>query len=890
MSSGPLFEKIDHRVALDREEGDIAYFHVLALQLEYFTKLVTAGVLACIADDADRHRYTLEHKLVRADSLGDWVDVLNTAVTGPAAQCFLPQAKMVVRHLNERVGQGDWRYSAVCNLQAVAQRFGMESQVGAKASLRQLFQIGAQVRNRTRGHGAPTSTECGQVCPLLSKALAAVAADFELFRLPWAYLHRNLSGKFRVSPLLGECAEFDYLKRTRDVALPNGVYIYPEQASPGRRQPAQALRSIRSPVFVPLVFSDPDLADILVPNGNFKDGTFEALSYITNDVVRKDGTLWSNPPGRLPASESEGRPSLEEVGNTFANFPPVPVGHVPRCGLENLLCEELTRTDRHPIVSLTGSGGIGKTTLAIAAITSIANLETSPYDVVLWLSARDIDLLDSGPKRVAPRVVTKKDIARAAVELLEPSNHGKPDFNPEGYVQVCFAQGAAGPTLFVFDNFETVESPADVFAWIDTHVRPPNKVLITTRARDFVGDYPIEIGGMTDDEALDLIDQHAKRLGVETLLQPSYKEELIRESDGHPYVIKILLGQVAKERRAVKLERIVASADHLLKALFERTYDKLSPASQRVFLLLCSWRVFVPAVAVEAVLLRPGNERFDVATALSELRRFSLVEEVLSGTEDEVFVGVPLAAATFGRRKLGASALKVAVEEDRKVLMEFGAGKREDAHRGVLPRIERLVKTIATKVSANPKALDEFVPVLDYIASRIPKAYELLADLVLEVGDTVDSRERAKRYLQRFLEVADVHEKRRAWRQLADLCRASGDVVGEVHALAESALLPIVPLEEIGAFANQINNRIYELRRGQGVDEAWSPEVRLLIEKAARSMDRHIGTLSATDCSRLAWMYLNSGNSARAMDVARIGIQRDPQNEHCQKLLLRLES
>ena len=155
MSSGPLFDKINDRVALDKEEGDIAYFHVLALQLEYLTKLVTAGVLACIADDADRHRYTLEHKLVRADSLGEWVAVLNAALTGPAAHCFMPQAAAVVRHLNERVGEGDWRYSAVRDLQAVAQRFGVESQVGAKASLRQLFQIGAPSSKQdegTRGH------------------------------------------------------------------------------------------------------------------------------------------------------------------------------------------------------------------------------------------------------------------------------------------------------------------------------------------------------------------------------------------------------------------------------------------------------------------------------------------------------------------------------------------------------------------------------------------------------------------------------------------------------------------------------------------------------------------------------------------------------------------
>jgi hypothetical protein len=40
-----------------------------------------------------------------------------------------------------------------------------------------------------------------------------------------------------------------------------------------------------------------------------------------------------------------------------------------------------------------------------------------------------------------------------------------------------------GPFLFVFDNFETVVSPGEAFAWIDTYIRSPNKALITTRIR-----------------------------------------------------------------------------------------------------------------------------------------------------------------------------------------------------------------------------------------------------------------------------------------------------------------------------------------------------------------------------------------------------------------------
>lgn len=870
MSRGALVDKIETRVGLDRGEGDIAYFHALSLQLEYVTKIVTAGILACVGEDADRHRYTLEHRLVRANALGDWADVLNSTLTGPAAQYFDAGSRPFVRDLTERVGSTDWRFSAVSRLDEASRALGVASEVGARVALRQFFQIAAAVRNRTRGHGATTSDQCSRLCPLVAEAVQAVIRDLQLLRVPWVYLQRNLSGKYRVCPLLGDSTPFEYLKRTKDVLLPNGVFLYLDR-----------------PVHVPLVFSDPDLVDILLPNGNHHASSFEVLSYITNDSQRKDGTAWADPPGRLPKSETEGHHALEQAGNTFANLPPRLVGYVPRPALEARLREELLTTDRHPIVSLTGPGGIGKTSIAIAAIEEMTRLQQPSYQVVVWISARDIDLLESGPKPVSPKVITQKDIALAVTQLLEPSQRTDPQFRAEAFVQTCLAEGAAGPTLFVLDNFETLASPSDVFKWLDTHVRPPNKVLITTRSRNFDGDYPIEIGGMTEEEALALIKRQSARLGIGELVTTSYAEDLTREADGHPYVIKMLLGEVAKQGRAVKPERVVAGSDQLLRALFERTYEALTPGGQRVFLLLCSWRVFVPKVALEAVLLRPGNERFDVQAALTELRRFSLVEEVEAQEEQEGFVGVPLAAAMYGRRKLEVSQFKVAVEEDRKLLMDFGAGKREDAHRGVLPRIETLIRAVAMRASTGPEVLTNSLPALEYLASRVPRAYLLLADLVLEIDEAGGGAIQAKKYLRNFLETASLQEKRDAWLRLADLCHGTEDAVGEVHALSEAALLPTVTPDEIGVLANRLNNRIRELK-GRRIEEVWSVEVRALLERVIGAMEKRLAELSATDCSRLAWLCLNVGKADRARDVAKVGLRRDPSNEHCQNLINRL--
>ena len=419
MTIKPLFQGIDRRIELDREDSDSAYFHALALKLEYITKLVTAGLLACVGDDSDRHRYSVEHTLVRADSIGDWVRALNTILVGPAAQFFLPLSAEVVKALTERVGDRDWRHSAVIDMKTAAEEVGAEVNIGRRVALRQMFEIGAQLRNRSRGHGATTTEQYSRASPYLHSALTALTENIPLFGLPWVYLHRNLSGKYRVSALAGDISCFEHLKRTNREQLQDGVYIHLER-----------------PVQVKLVFTGPDLHDIALPNGGYTNGSFETLSYVTNDSIRQEGGDWSLPAGQLPPSDTDGGEVLEPFGKTSANVPPILADYVPRDDVVSEVQRELLQTDLHPVLSLTGpGGGIGKTTVAIAALHAICDREVLPYEVILWISARDIDLLEAGAKPVRPRVITQDDISRAAVDLVEPSERHSPDFNATMYFE-----------------------------------------------------------------------------------------------------------------------------------------------------------------------------------------------------------------------------------------------------------------------------------------------------------------------------------------------------------------------------------------------------------------------------------------------------------------------
>ena len=147
--------------------------------------------------------------------------------------------------------------------------------------------------------------------------------------------------------------------------------------------------------------------------------------------------------------------------------------------------------ERHQVVTLFGRGGIGKTSLALTVIGDLAN--TDQYSAIVWFSARDIDLLPDRPLPVRPGVLTQTDIAREFVRLTKPTGCDQKTFAAREWFERCFREPLLGPTLFVFDNFETMQHPLDVFRWLDVNVRQPNKILITTRHHEFKGDYPIEV-------------------------------------------------------------------------------------------------------------------------------------------------------------------------------------------------------------------------------------------------------------------------------------------------------------------------------------------------------------------------------------------------------------
>ena len=860
MAGLAILERMSTRLKLAMDESDALYFNELLYLGELATKLTVLSFLACTPEDKERNRYRIEAELAKADSLGSWVQALEELLSGPVS-AGLPQSLGETRSsLNNifRVPEQTWQSSANSSLQEVCSRFGFPQAPLERQSLKSWFQALAWLRNKTRAHGAPMPGRLGDVAATLRSSVLAVVDNLGLFKFEWAYLRQNQSGKYRVVDLGNGISNFSYLKSPNTDVLAEGVYIWVD----GLRR-------------VPLLYSDPDITDFFVANGAFRENTgFECLSYSTGECRDFDSAPYLLPVTSLPLSGTRAGPVLEQMGECFTNIPEQSHDYISRPELENSLQERIL-DDRHPVVTMLGRGGVGKTSIAISVARRIAVL--GEFFSIVWFSARDIDLLPQGPRQVQPDVLTLKEMARQFSTLMNPIGSSNKAFDHVGYLGSCLSgQADVGPFLFVFDNFETVRSPVELFNQLNTYVRLPNKVLITSRSRDFNGDFSIQIGGMSRPEFDQLVEVASQRLGIRDLLSDRYLNDLYDESDGHPYIVKVLLSEVAVRGKTASLQRVIAARDDILDALFERTWASLAPAPQRVFLTLCDWRSMVPLVALEAALLRPANERIDVDGAVDVLTRTSLVELVSGQNEPDELVRVPLAAYAFGKRKLVTSPIRTLVEADSEILQLMGAVGPTATMSGMKPRLNRMVKEIAVRI-AEGRPVSEELSVVELIAIRFPPAWLHLADLMEELPDRDLGLLRSSEFLRRYLEQDS--DNTETWRRLADVCGRRKDHLGEVQARLSLSELPSSTLADVSLAANRFNQVVAENPTLFGTDDRthMARRIRFLLE-------RRQGDLRATDLSRLAWICLHLSDHPGAARFASAGLALEPDNAYCQRL------
>ena len=875
------FDRMWEHIEIQKELSDAAYFNALMYMGEMFTKFTVAAMVSAVNEGRERHQYQLRSPLVRADGIGTWSQILDKVLTGVPAHHLIEDIKgegKEVHELTMRTKADAWQYDSVtllynCLRIAEPNAEPPPNRIQGKS----WFSVFSALRNKTRGHGAISGGKTSTMCPDLHESIETFLENFCLFHRPWAYMAQTQKRKYHVVRWTDDAGALDILKRREGTAysFTEGVHIlFGEPIS------QDTLRTVH------LITSDIDATDYFLPNGGWNGKRHELRSYLTNNTKHQDANSYLAPVTDLPPSETQALASVTEVGETILNVPPKQRGYIPRQAPEESLYREIVDDNQHRIITLFGRGGIGKTWLTLEVLDRIA--KESDFTAILWFSSRDIDLLPDGTRQVKPQILTEKDIAREFTKHIGPwllSAESLNEVDPVKFLRDNMYQSDFGKILFVFDNFETVNSPIDLFNWIDHYVRLPNKALITTRFREFRGDYPVELAGMSFEECGQLVDATARRLKISHLVSRDEKDELYDASDGHPYIVKILLGEIRKYGRAGKAERFLASQENMLDTLFERTYSRLPLVAQRIFLTLCSWRSLVAETAIQAVLLRPENEITDVSEAIDDLHNSSLIEKNESESDKELYWSVPLAARLFGLKKLETNRLQLQIKGDRKFLQMFGASQESDVKQGMQPRIKRLFGEIESRVDDDDvSSVEAYVPIIESVASQYPDTWLLLADLYKK---KFGSDSQFESTLERYIESSkSADEKRTAWEKLARHFQARSKFADELFARIQLAQLPDTDYETISEAVNRFNN----ILRPGGTFEFEHDDKSQIVQILILLMEQRDNEADANDFSRLGWLYMRNNQLREAELAARRGLKIDAHNEHCTRLLQRIQS
>jgi len=631
-----------------------------------------------------------------------------------------------------------------------------------------------------------------------------------------------------------------------------------------------------SPPRVRLVGRDAPIAHFDVTRDRFSfvnsavgsDGKCEFLDYFAGDRSRMaipTVILEAVPP---PKSVTTGALALDWSDVIPNNLPQYADAWISRQRLESQLRTTLLKRQQ-PMVTLHGIGGSGKTSLALRVARELAGGTDHRFDFIVWLSARDVDLLSTGQRATQRDVADVFEIADTFARLLEDDARGADalELLSEELSTDNFSY------LVILDNFETLDDPARVQKFFVDRVLPPNKVLITTRLRAFEADMPIEVGGLERLEAEQLMLEEARSRYSEGILSPDLRLRVFEATSGIAYAIKLAIAQISSGVHPQHVLQTVRSDPSLVEALFRRSFDALGADAQHLVLLVGKLRMKVPDLFLRVTFARRGLSYHD---AEDEARKQALIQREVAPSGEYVF-SVAQVARAFLKSELTVSAFRPAVEDDAALISQL----RYDPAVDEVARAEAIARDIVGRLGDTAQGdsqAEDLVAILEELARVHPGVWVFIAELRRAAGEdshrVLGAIKQGLRsdpsqldlwlyWIRHRVKEASFDEALSLAGQAAEACGQSADAVCKVGRV----LLEIV--SEPSFHKSETDK-----------DSAVSA-----VETA---LARHASALSPAENCTLAWLRVHLGDVRGALNAVQQGLKQDPRNHDLLNLLSKI--
>lgn len=304
--------------------------------------------------------------------------------------------------------------------------------------------------------------------------------------------------------------------------------------------------------------------------------------------------------------------------------------------------------EKFNVVTITGAGGVGKTSLALKVIEEITQKpQTKRFDAIIWLSAKENRLSPFGIEDIEPSFKSFEEILDTITNVLGFAPTGETQTIEEKEEMVSTLFEMVSSILVVVDNLETVTDQRVINFVIDAPEQV--KFLITSRKGLGQVERRYELKQLKEKEAVYLFRQIAKDKQISSLqrLDDKLIKKYVNKVSNYPLAIKWVIGQVARGRDINKvIDSIDDATGDIAKFCFEQIFLLLNNCSRNILFALCCFDE-APAASLLRYVVDIDNLTFE--DSIEELILVSLViPEQYKNEQEEIGTKYNILSLTKG--------------------------------------------------------------------------------------------------------------------------------------------------------------------------------------------------------------------------------------------------